>query len=180
MTRQRAFTLVELLVVIAIIGILATITFGIASGVGERQMRAKAQAEVAALAAALDSYRLEHGSYPNADGTNWDGNGGTLFLALTGQQGPDGTAFDSPGKSFVDISDFVLRDPEEGSEISGDNVFVDPWGSPYVYQFAPGGGWNRFGFVLLSMGPDQELGAIQNGIVDNTDPLNADNLTQGE
>jgi len=176
MRKRNAFTLVELLVVIGVIAILSAITFGIASGVYQRQARSTAQAELAALSAALDAYKLEHEGYPEATGTAWSGeNGERLFQALTGQIDPNNVDID--GRSFVDVSKFTLQDEENASEISANNLFIDPWGTAYVYQYdADQSAWNRYGFVLLSAGPDGQVGAIENGIVDEDDPLNTDNI----
>ncbi len=161
----------------AVIGILAAITFGVSKGVDERRARAQAEAEIAGLAAALDAYRLEYGSYPEATGSDWDANAETLFQALTGQKDPQGNDFDPSRKSVVDITKFSLQQEETGSDLSADNKFVDPWGVPYFYQFNPDpSSWDRFGFVLFSSGPGREFAAPQNGILPD-DAKNADNLT---
>jgi len=167
MRKRNAFTLVELLVVIGVIAILSAITFGIASGVYQRQARSTAQAELAALSAALDAYRLEHGGYPEATGDpESDGNAEALFLTLTGEWDPRGEPFvGGRRRVFVELGKFTVEDDR----------FVDPWGENYIYQYDPD--WtNRFGFVLLSAGPDGQVGAIENGIVDEDDSLNIDNI----
>jgi prepilin-type N-terminal cleavage/methylation domain-containing protein len=50
---RRAFTLIELLTVIAIIAILASIAFGVMSGVKKRAAAQRARADLAVLAQAL-------------------------------------------------------------------------------------------------------------------------------
>lgn len=69
MPRRRAavagFTLLELLVVMVIIGLLAAyVAPRYFSQVGKSEVRS-AQAQVAALRNALDTYRLDVGQYPN-------------------------------------------------------------------------------------------------------------------
>jgi general secretion pathway protein G len=76
--RKTAFTLIELLVVIAIIGILASITLAISGGANQKATRAKAKAEIAAIANALEQFKSVNDSYPAAGGN------GTVPFAATG------------------------------------------------------------------------------------------------
>ncbi|MFP4351709.1 MAG: type II secretion system protein [Puniceicoccaceae bacterium] len=183
MRNRYAFTLVELLTVIAVIAILAAITFGISAGVYERQSRTRAEAELSALASALEAYRAQHGSYPVADGTDWDGeNAEILYQALTGQIDPKGDEPETK-KVFIDISKFELKDETDKDEdtFSDDNAFLDPWGLPYGYQFDdPADGdpddWNRFGYLLFSFGPDGEVTDPDRGIFDKEAEDNPDNI----
>jgi type II secretory pathway pseudopilin PulG len=63
-----AFTLIELLVVIAIIIILAGLILSTAGYVQRKGARARAETEIAAMSAALESYKADNGVYPqNAD-----------------------------------------------------------------------------------------------------------------
>ncbi len=65
----RAFTLVELLVVIAIIGVLAALIVPL-SGVATVKMRiARTRAELNQYVTAIESYKLETGSYPPDNGS---------------------------------------------------------------------------------------------------------------
>jgi general secretion pathway protein G len=65
--KQRGFTLLELLVVMVIIGLLAAyVAPRYFSQVGKSEVRA-AQAQVAALRNALDTYRLDMGQYPSTE-----------------------------------------------------------------------------------------------------------------
>ncbi len=169
-----AFTLIELLTVIAIIGILAAITLGVSRGVQERAAISQARSELAALATALEAYKRQYGDYPQTVGTttnnpavpspipNNDGPG-ILFNALVGKRGPTGAQINV--RPQVDVSNFTLADPSALPSPSGttqvNNAFVDPWGRRYLYYYKSGtnpADWTRPGYLLLSVGPDGNLG----------------------
>ena len=62
--REASFTIIELLVVIAIIVILAGLILSTASYVQKKGARSRAEAEIAAMSAALESYKADNGIYP--------------------------------------------------------------------------------------------------------------------
>src|SRR2546421_6432837 len=66
---KRAFTILELLVVIAIIIILAGLILSTVGYVQKKGARSRAEAEIAAMSAALESYKADNGIYPR-DTTN--------------------------------------------------------------------------------------------------------------
>lgn len=78
--KRKGFTLIELLIVIVIIGLLASLVAPtMFSKVGSSQ-RKTAEAQMSMLATALDTFRLDNGSYPNSleelrrsDRPTWDG-----------------------------------------------------------------------------------------------------------
>jgi general secretion pathway protein G len=61
---NRGFTMIELMVVVAIIGMLAVIVAPAVMNNLGRGQRTTAQAQMANIATALDTYRLDMGSYP--------------------------------------------------------------------------------------------------------------------
>ena len=65
-----AFTLLELLVVITIIIALAGLILGTLGYVQKKGARSRAEAEIAALSAALESYKADNGIYPTNAATN--------------------------------------------------------------------------------------------------------------
>ncbi len=66
---EGAFTIIELLVVITIIVILAGLILSTIGYVQKKGARARAEAEIAAMSAALESYKADNGIYPR-DATN--------------------------------------------------------------------------------------------------------------
>src|SRR5438034_3325472 len=61
---EGAVTIIELLVVIIIIFILAGLVLSISSYVQNKGKRARAETEIAAISAALESYKADNGIYP--------------------------------------------------------------------------------------------------------------------
>src|SRR5438477_8468651 len=60
----RAFTIIELLVVISIIIILAGLILSTVGYVQKKGARSRAEAEIAAISAALENYKADNGIYP--------------------------------------------------------------------------------------------------------------------
>ncbi len=67
---EGAVTIIELLVVIIIILILAGLVLSISSYVQNKGARARAETEIAAISAALESYKADNGIYPANNATN--------------------------------------------------------------------------------------------------------------
>jgi len=174
MRRKDAFTLIELLTVIGVIAILAAISFGITAGVYQRQARTKASAELSALSAALESYRAQHGTYPITDDP-------AVFLqALANRiRWTDGSTSETltERRPFIESSKFDISG--SGEFWTSEQILVDPWGNPYYYEFSTADSWKRFGFVLVSRGPDGAMVDPVNGIIDETEDSNADNIYAG-
>jgi prepilin-type N-terminal cleavage/methylation domain-containing protein len=121
--RPGAFTLLELLVVVAIIAILAGLTLGTMGYVNRKGAESRARAEIAAIAVAIDSYKLDLGSYPPAP-TNATNAPTELYKELTGQ----GTI--NTDKIYIEATPGLVTNTAEGP-------FIDPWGTPYRYSTNP-------------------------------------------
>ncbi len=61
---SSGFTLIEMLVVLVIIMVLAGIIVGAAKYARTKAARSRAQAEIAAIETALESYKSDYGAYP--------------------------------------------------------------------------------------------------------------------
>ncbi len=67
---SSAFTIIELLIVMAVIIILAGLILVAAGYVREKGYRSRAEAEIAAISAAVESYRVDNGVYPRETATD--------------------------------------------------------------------------------------------------------------
>src|SRR5437016_9867211 len=65
----RAFTIIELLVVITIIIILGSLILSTVGYVQKKGARSRAEAEIAAISAALENYKADNGIYPTTANT---------------------------------------------------------------------------------------------------------------
>jgi len=65
-----AFTLIELLIVMAIVIVLAGLILATANYVQKKGYRSRAEAEIAAISAALENYKADNGVYPSTVETN--------------------------------------------------------------------------------------------------------------
>ena len=63
-SRRTAFTLIELLVVIAVIAILAALLFPVTAVIKKKRLISLAQAELANVETAIESYKARRGTYP--------------------------------------------------------------------------------------------------------------------
>jgi len=122
------FTLIELLVVITIIAILAALVLSVAGIVQQKAARARAEAEIKAMEAGLESYKADNGDYPTGTNTTTSssGNNAFLFQALNGTNGS--------GKVYVEFNK---------NQTNGSSNIIDPFGNTYGYQYP--GATNRSG-----------------------------------
>jgi type II secretion system protein G len=119
-----AFTLIELLVVIAIIAILAGLILSTAGFVQKKGATARAEAEIAALSAALESYKADNGDYPAGTNATASATGSNNFL-LTNLMPPTGKVYFEFTKGMTNTSGYI----------------VDPFGNSYCYRY-PGAATN--------------------------------------
>lgn len=128
-TRQHGFTLIEILVVIIVLGMLAALVGPRILGRVSEAKGAAARTQIELLGLALDSYRLDNGSYPTSE----------QGLAALNEK---------PAREPLPQN---WRGPYLRKAIP-----ADPWGRPYVYR-GPGEA-NPSGYDLLTLGRDGQPG----------------------
>jgi len=156
-------------VVLGVVAILSGIVIGVGRHAAENGKAARARAELAALSAALESYKLAWGDYPR---TNLPDH---LLQALIGRRGPDDQAANFP--SLIEPARFstaASRDPFSDPAV----VLLDPWEQPFRYAFKSQTPWTNPSFVLWSAGPDGKDTPmlLSGGFPDTAARGNADNL----
>jgi type II secretion system protein G len=144
-----AFTLIELIVVIAIITILVGLVLSTVGYAQKKAARSRAETEIAAMSAALESYRADNAIYPRdsqttdlLNSTN-DGNPGDYAVAcrymygeVTGDRDFDGTT-DSGSKSYITLKPTSMlranmsQPPNSSNQVT---AIRDPFGNSYGYS----------------------------------------------
>jgi prepilin-type N-terminal cleavage/methylation domain-containing protein len=147
-TSRGGFTLIELLIVMAIIIVLAGLILATSGYVQDKGKRSRAEAEIAAMSAALESYKADNGIYPTDPGTSEVLNPAAaseadcknasryLYGELSGDRDWDGTV-DSGGKSYMAFKPGTLQRPQMQSDVSASNrvaALRDPFGHSYGYS----------------------------------------------
>src|SRR2546430_10769256 len=126
----NAFTLIELLVVFGIILILAGLVLSTVGYARKKGARARAETEIAAMAAACESYKSDNGIYPRDTTNNTTDN----LAALTTQTPPDPlpTSYD-PSNAAYSAASFYLYGQLSGN-INGDR---STYSQKSYFQFKP-------------------------------------------
>lgn len=145
-----SFTLIELLTVIAIIAILAALTLAAATGLMNTAARKRAQAEIQAMSAGLENYKIDNGVYPTGSSGNstasssmatnqygtfdpstagsvYQSTSQVLFYSLTGKTNFTDTPV-SGVKSYM-----TFKKGQVGTGTGGSYV-QDPWSYSYGYS----------------------------------------------
>ena len=135
---DAAFTILELLVVIGIIITLAALILGTVGYVQKKGARSRAEAEIAAMSAALESYKADNGVYPQHAPAA--GGAHALYQALSGD-GDDalGGSTGSTGSPSANVKSYMPLKPNmlRPSPPDATARVVDPFGNDYNY-LAPG------------------------------------------
>jgi type II secretory pathway pseudopilin PulG len=147
--RTAAFTIVELLIVMAIILVLAGLILATSSYVQKKGARSRAEAEIAAISAALENYKADNGIYPSDPGStemlaaNTDPGGGDpntfvnsskyLYKFLSGDSdGDPTTSTTSDTKNYFGSS---LKPSMLSPNPPAAETFIrDPFGYSYGYS----------------------------------------------
>ena len=140
------FTILELLVVIGVILLLAGLLLGISGYVQEKGKRARAEAEIAGISAALESYKADNGIYPQSTGTNslnpsltdpssYIASSKDLYIQLSGDSDDNPTtSSSSDAKNYFGNA---LKPNMLNPNPPGANTYIrDPFGNSYGYSTA--------------------------------------------
>jgi prepilin-type N-terminal cleavage/methylation domain-containing protein len=164
-----AFTIVEVLVVLAIILVLAGLVLAASSYVHNKGARSRAEAEIAAISAALENYKADNGVYPrgNANLSNtppYDTDNLNARTDFNSDPGLSGSKY-LPASVYLFIqmsglnanqtpisgakSYFAFKPQMLGGTVNGTGTVTylrDPFGNSYGYstanQNAPTAGYN--------------------------------------
>ncbi|MFN2622878.1 MAG: type II secretion system protein [Chthoniobacterales bacterium] len=139
---RDAFTLIELLIVMAIIIVLAGLILATANYVQKKGYRSRAEAEIAAISAALENYKADNGVYPSTAETNalipnkmGDPNTAdytkaslALYKLISGDANADRTA---ESKSYLTFKPNQLSPTDQTANVIS---IRDPFGNSYGYS----------------------------------------------
>jgi type II secretory pathway pseudopilin PulG len=138
--RYNAFTLIELVLVVGIITVLAGLVLSTAGYARKKGARARAETEIAAMSAALESYKADNGIYPrgaNSDILNARASGNPsqyqsasldLYNALFGAMGGSRTP---TSKSYFVFKPNMLFPADQALNVL---YIQDPFGNSYGYS----------------------------------------------
>jgi len=150
---QAGFTLVELIIVIAVIGILASLVLSVAGFIQYKGAVSRAEAEIAALSAALESYKADHGEYPTGSVNPASTSVNSILVAalMPLDEDANGKKIVPPPKVYFEFNKNMLL--TNGKTTNA----VDPFGEPYGYQYpgnASRSGTNFFDLWTRANGKD--------------------------
>lgn len=106
-TTARGVTLLHLMIALALIGVLSAAALWSLAGQRQRAHHRAAQSDIAALARALDAYRLDTGAWPGE------------------RDGLEALVYDNGKRGW------------NGPYLKSRELPVDPWGRPYRYARPP-------------------------------------------
>jgi general secretion pathway protein G len=144
---NRGFTIVELLIVTAIIIVLAGLIIGTSGYVQKKGGRSRAEAEIAAMSAALESYKADNGIYPRdsvTDGLNARTStnpaeyaAASLFLyrSLSGREA-NGTPIVGARSYFSFKPQMISGTRDSSGNVAAATGVRDPFGNHYGYSTA--------------------------------------------
>ena len=205
--KKKGFTLIEILIVVAILGLLMGITTQMLSTVGDTQGKARAKADMAVMASALEAFSAQYGGYPRLNVAKKSSDAGDVYKCLTGKmilRVQDGkvsmTSVGKNRKTFIDVLKFRICDPTNKDKVdvdpSTEGVYLaDPWNEAYMYLYNTSNvvgslesEWTSPSFVLFTKGADTKAKDVRNmyssGIIPSNDVYtepeeNLDNFIYG-
>ena len=137
--KRGGFTIIELIVVIGVILVLAGLVLTTSSYVHNKGARSRAQAEIAAISAALENYKADNGVYISAitndprtqgDPAAYQVASLTLYENLTGDFDKDRSP-DAGKSSYMSFKPNQLSPSDQSQPVA---FLKDPFGNSYGYS----------------------------------------------
>jgi general secretion pathway protein G len=163
---KPAFTIVEILFAMSVILVLAGLILAMSSYISNKAARCRAEAEIAALSAALENYRMDNGLYPPSNSLDarimFDPTTSayqTASLALYESISGDSDRDRQPDSNFT--SYFYFKNNQLSPATGNVSYIKDPFGNSYGYSTAgQAGGAAGFNptFDLWSTGGSRTTG----------------------
>jgi len=155
--RICAFTVIELLIVMAIILVLAGLILATSSYVQKKGARSRAEAEIAAISAALENYKADNGIYPRSSATDtlnaqahtspdalphpnlYDDSSKALYGFLSGDNGNFNNVIDTPAeqanKGYFSFKPQMLGGTRDAAgNLTAVISIRDPFGNSFGYS----------------------------------------------
>ncbi len=139
------FTLVELLTVIAIIAILAGLVLSTAGYIQKKAAHSRAESEIAAMEAAVESYKADNGAYVSSNATDaldaklsvnpsgYKSASLDLYKALSGDTDANRQVAATEGKIYFEFKPAMLEPSGGNGTVT---AIIDPFGNSYGYSTA--------------------------------------------
>jgi general secretion pathway protein G len=140
-----AFTLIEILIVIGIILFLAGLLLAVSGFVQEKGKRSRAEAEIAAMSAALESYKADNGVYPytaatttltatQTDPSTYKTASLDFYKIVAADSDADGVT-DTGQRSYFTFKTQMLGGPrDQNGNLQSVQFIRDPFGNAYGYS----------------------------------------------
>jgi len=155
-TRRRGFTIVEVLVVMAIILVLAGLILATSSYVHNKGARSRAEAEIAAMSAAVENYKADNGVYPTDNSVDaktslnpsaYSAASLALYKTLSGDTDNDANRSAEKTSYFAFKPNQLYPPPlDSNGQPQKVDYIKDPFGYSYgystIYQSDPAKGYN--------------------------------------
>jgi type II secretory pathway pseudopilin PulG len=145
------YTIVELLIVMTIILVLVGLILATSGYVHNKGARSRAEAEIAAMSAALENYKADNGVYPldasvdaktESDPANYKNASLTLYKAISGDANNDANR-SAELISYMSFKPNQLAPTDTSQKV---DFIKDPFGNSYgystIYQTDPAKGYN--------------------------------------
>jgi len=146
LSRRSAFTLIELIIVIGIICTLMGLVLGVQRYAQAKSSRSRAEAQIAAFAAAAEAYKADNAIYPRSAETDVLASVGSssssgyvaanlaLYIMLSGDSDLNGKVDSTENMPNAAPSYFAFVNSQIQKDAEKVAFIRDPWGKPFGYS----------------------------------------------